>query len=288
MDSTTEELKTVLGISTEPNQRLSINGMYNANYNLYADDYQDFTVELKVVNIKTGEISEVGNHTLDGFGKPVPVMVFKTEKPTLAGGTAVVYSLELMMSLVSLDDEALRLAFVVKASHAGQTIKMICNNETSYEPCFDAPAGLTGFTKANGDFAANIMICNDYVISVGSYITRNIWKDYTDTDMNYPASKLTGKVQEIGEISDFSSYCVDDNGKARPTLIAPGMGVISGASNYAKDLCMEGAPGVVNPEMDLTYLCSCVEKFDHKNWYVIDEGTSMSTPVVTGIVALWL
>ena len=288
MNSTTEELKTVLGISTEPDQSLSIKGTYNANYNLYADDYQDFTVELKVVNIVTGEISEVGNHTLDALGMPAPVMVFKTEQPTLAGGTAVVYSLELMMSGVSLDDEALRLAFVVKASHAGQTIKMICNNETSYEPCFYAPTGLTDFTNANGEFAANIMICNDYVISVGSYITRNTWKDYTNTDRNYLVSGVTGKVQEIGEISDFSSYCVDDNGKARPTLIAPGMGLLSGASNYAEDLFKEGAPGVVNPEKDLTYLCSCVEKFDRKNWYEIEQGTSMSTPVVTGIVALWM
>lgn len=192
------------------------------------------------------------------------------------------------MTGISLDDEDLRLAFVVKANHAGQTIKMICNNDTSYEPCFDAPPGLTDFTKGNGDFAANVMMCNDYVISVGSYITRNTWKDYTNTERNYPASKLTGKVREIGEISDFSSYCVDDNGKARPTLIAPGMGIISGASNYAMDLFKEGAPGVVNPEGNLTNLCSCVEKFGRKNWYVIEQGTSMSTPVVTGIVALWL
>ena len=127
------------------------------------------------------------------------------------------------------------------------------------------------------------------VIDAGiDYITRNTWKDYTNTDRNYLVSGVTGKVQEIGEISDFSSYCVDDNGKARPTLIAPGMGLLSGASNYAEDLFKEGAPGVVNPEKDLTYLCSCVEKFDRKNWYEIEQGTSMSTPVVTGIVALWM
>ena len=288
MNSTAEELKTVLGISTEPNPSLSLKGTYNANYNLYADDYQDFTVELKVINIKTGEISEVGNHTVDALGSPVPVKVLKTEVPTLAGGTAVVYSLELLMSGVSLDDEALRLAFVVKAGHAGQTIKMICGNENNYEPCFYAPTGLADFTNANGEFAANTIICSDYVISVGSYVTRNTWKDYTNTDRNYPMSRVTGKVQEIGEISDFSSYCVDDNGKARPTLIAPGMGLISGSNNYAKDHFKEGAPGDVNPDMDLTDLCLCVEKFDRKNWYELEQGTSMATPVVTGTVALWM
>ena len=288
MNSTTEELKTLLGISTEPNPSLSLKGTYNANYNLYADDYQDFTVELKVVNIKTGEISEVGNHTVDALGSPVPVKVLKTEVPTLAGGTAVVYSLELMMSGVSLDDEALRLAFVVKASHAGQTIKMICGNENSYEPCFYAPTDLTDFTNANGEFAANTIICSDYVISVGSYITRNTWKDYTNTDRHYFESKLTGKVQEIGEISDFSSYGIDDNGKARPTLLAPGQGLISGANNYDGSMFLEGAPGTIDPEKNLAELCSFVEKNGRKNWYVLEQGTSMATPVTTGIVALWL
>ena len=284
MNSTTDELKTVLGCSMDPEMLVS----YNSNYCIYADDYQDFNVDVKVVNLKTGEFSEVGTHLLDALGQPIQIILYKNNEPTVAGGTAVIYSMGLLGSGVKMDDKNYRLIFVIKAGHDGQTIKMMCSNESSYEPCFDAPAGLTGFTKANGNIAANVMICNDYVISAGSYITRNSWKDYTDTDRSYAASRLTGKVQEIGEISDFSSYCIDDNGKARPTLIAPGMGVISGACNYAQDMFMEKDPGVVNPEMELAFLCSCVEKFDRKNWYEILQGTSMSTPVVTGIVALWM
>jgi subtilisin family serine protease len=95
-------------------------------------------------------------------------------------------------------------------------------------------------------------------------------------------------VQEIGEISDFSSYGLDDNGKPRPTLLAPGMGIISAANNYDENLFLKGAPGTIDTEKDLEELCSLVEKHGRKNWYVLEQGTSMSTPVVTGIVALWM
>ena len=288
MDNTTDELKTVLGASMVPTLQFPMPVTYNTNYYLYADDYQDFSVELKVVDLKTGEISEVGNHTLDALGGTVPVFVFKENVPTCAGGTAVVYSLELMGSALQMDDSNYRLIFVVKAGHDGQTIKMNCKGNDNAEPCFDAPAGLTGFTKGNGDFTISTIVCNDNVISVGSYITRNTWKDYTNTDRNYPASKVTGKVQEIGEISDFSSYGIDDNGKARPTLIAPGQGIISGANNYDENLFLKGAPGTMNTENDLEDLCSLVEKHGRKNWYWLTQGTSMATPVVSGIVALWL
>ena len=287
-DNTTDELKTVLGAAILPQTELSVPVAYNTNYCLYADDYQDFSVELKVVNLKTGEISEVGNHTLDIFDYPTPVNVFKTELPTLAGGTAVVYSLELMMTGISMNDEDLRLAFVVKAGHAEQTIKMICSGDDNAEPCFDAPAGLAGFTKGNGDFALNTSICNDYVISVGSYITRGAWYNYNNEIARYTESGLTGKYQEIGEISDFSSYGIDDNGKARPTLLAPGHGIISGANNYDGNLFMENVPGTVDESNISTFLCSYVEKHGRKNWYVLEQGTSMATPVTSGIVALWM
>ena len=288
MDNTTDELKTVLGATSVPTQQIPLPVTYNSDYCLYATDYKDFSADVKVVNLKTGAISEVGNHAVDALGNPFQIILYKNNEPTLAGGTAVVYSMGLAGSGLQMDNSDYRLIFVVKAGHDGQTIKMICNGDIDAEPCFDAPAGLTGFTKGNGDFTISVLVCNDYVISVGSYITRNTWKDYTNTDRQYFESKLTGKVQEIGEISDFSSYGIDDNGKARPTLLAPGQGLISGANNYDGSMFLEGAPGTIDPEKNLAELCSFVEKNGRKNWYVLEQGTSMATPVTTGIVALWL
>ncbi len=288
LDTTTDELKTVLGAAMATQSDLPVPVTYNANYCLYATDYQDFSAELKVVDLNTGEISDMGNHVLDALGAPIEVSFYKDNVPTLAGGTAVVYSQVLTNSGIHLDKDNYRPIFVVKVAHDGQTIKMICSGKDNAEPCFDAPAGLTGFTKGNGDFTINTLICNDYVISVGSYITRNVWTNYKNEASWYIESKLTGMNQEIGEISDFSSYGIDGNGKARPILLAPGQGLISGANNYDESLFLKGTPGAVDESNVSTFLCSYVEKHGRKNWYLLSQGTSMSTPVTSGIVALWL
>lgn len=94
------------------------------------------------------------------------------------------------------------------------------------ELCFDAPAGLTGYTKGNGDLALSTSVCTDAAISVGAYITRTNWTNYENGMYSYLPSKVTGEKQNLGEIADFSSNGVDDNGKAHPMVIAPGMGII--------------------------------------------------------------
>ncbi len=286
-NSTTEELKTVLGTSTPSDPPLFPSGMYDAKYCLYADDYKDFSVQLKVVNLKTGAITDA--NVKDIIGNPITIE--KETRPTLAGGTAILYWLRLKGVGVFLDDADSRLAFVVKAGHDGQTIKMACDSDNNYEPCFDAPGNLAsaGFTKGNGEFTLNTSICNDYVISVGSYITRNSWTNYKGDESSYNPSKVTGQKQVIGEISDFSSYGLDDNGKPYPTLIAPGQGLISGCNNYdAENLFLANEPGTIDPKRDLSDLISYVDKHGRKNWYLLEQGTSMSAPVTTGIIALWM
>ncbi len=169
----------------------------------------------------------------------------------------------------------------------------MCDGDGYGEPCFYTPKdygydfAAAGYTKGNSDFACSTSICNDYSISVGSYITRPSWISYTGKENKYPESALTGMVQEQGEISDYSSYCVDDNGKPRPAIIAPGQGVISAINNYDVNYFKE------NGEPDTNYneyecLVNKMEKHGRDNWYALSQGTSMSAPVVTGIIALWL
>lgn len=59
MSSTSDQLKTVLGAykitSTKQPQ-------YNTNFCFYADDYKDFSITLKAVNLTTGALEDVGTH----------------------------------------------------------------------------------------------------------------------------------------------------------------------------------------------------------------------------------
>ena len=306
MNNTTDELKTVLGAASYPN---SINPLekvvYDTNYFFYADDYKDFDIELKVVNLNTGVLSDVDGQVLDNETEEViNPQIGKYSEPTAKGGTAVVYDMGFKNNPIRMKNTNCRLALVVKAKTAGQTIKMICDGEGNAEACFDAPNepdeydfAANGYTKGNGDIACCIMACDDAVISVGSYITTTQWNDYKGKLRKYPESPLTGKEQVLGEISDFSSYCIDDNGKPRPTVIAPGQGLISAASNWDKSMFKitdeGGEPGVPDEENKkkenaLMNLVTSIDKNNRKNWYLLAQGTSMSTPLAAGIVTLWM
>jgi len=253
------------------------------------------------VDIKTGEF--VGTDHLKDIGANGQVQILDAkniigynEEPTAAGGNAYEYMFNFRSHPVYLDNVDYRLVLLLKGSHDGQTIKLICNGDNSAEPCFSAPVvegGYNfrdnGYTRGNGDLTISTSICSDYIIGIGSYITRDKWTDYLGNPRKYIESAVTNKLQVVGEISDFSSYGVDDNGKPRPTAIAPGQGIISAGNNWDREIFYDNQAGVPHPSKDgSAYLCQNVEKNKRSNWYILSQGTSMACPVAAGIIALWM
>jgi subtilisin family serine protease len=109
--------------------------------------------------------------------------------------------------------------------------------------------------------------CRDEVMSVGSYNNRNYYTSYNNAvifDTSFTP----------GEISGFSSHGPTRDGRIKPDITAPGGNVI--ASGYWVR---------VNTLLNLpqwSYLVAAGGK------HVIDGGTSMASPAVAGIAALYL
>ena len=296
------ELKTVLGASKTETDRKDLPVMYSDNYYIYAEDYKEFTLSYAVVDITTGEFVGIDHLKYVDDNKQVQnldsklVMFYDDEKPTAKGGKAFIYMINFRPLPTYLDNANYRLVLLLKGSHDGQVIKMMSNGENAYEPCFSAPVvkngynfQANGYTRGNSEFAFSTSTCSDAVISIGSYITRDNWTDYLGNPRKYIESAVTNKLQVVGEISDFSSYGVDDNGKPRPTAIAPGQGIISAGNNWDREIFYDNQAGVPNPSKGgSAYLCQNVEKNKRSNWYILSQGTSMACPVAAGIIALWM
>ena len=106
------------------------------------------------------------------------------------------------------------------------------------------------------------------IISVGSYVSRT----------SYPL--LDGSERPLGGVyghrSYYSSYGVDMCGNLQPLVLAPGQSLVSALNRYQYGL----SRNVIAAEM--------IDDAGVPNWWGVKSGTSMSAPVVTGIIALWL
>ena len=129
--------------------------------------------------------------------------------------------------------------------------------------------GLPWVSKGTPQGSINDLATTDSVISVGSYNTKQYVPLRDGTEYYRYFSKPF-------EISYYSSYGPDQNGISRPDVCAPGSVVISSANRY----------DTAAPNLEYWQPSVFVDGVEYP--YCPDLGTSMSAPVVTGTIALWM
>lgn len=116
------------------------------------------------------------------------------------------------------------------------------------------------------------MACGKNIISVGSYNSRSRWPAFGGI---YTFNDLTG--MEADQISGFSSYGELVDGRKMPMITAPGCQIISSISSYSTN----NGPRQNGQSAYYTW--------NGRNYpYEGMMGTSMASPIVSGIIATWL
>lgn len=131
--------------------------------------------------------------------------------------------------------------------------------------------GSSNFTQGDSKCSINEMATGNKTISVGAYGSKKSFMGVTGTSWSANSCK-------VDDIAPFSSYGPDINGIRRPDIVGPGFSLVSSVNGY------DIATTVNNHD----YLIKEEEKNGHKYYWADMAGTSMSSPAVAGIIALWL
>lgn len=106
-------------------------------------------------------------------------------------------------------------------------------------------------------------------IAVGAYVSRTSYNDLT--------GKNYAEDWGMGELYERSGKGPTFDGRSKPDITAPGASIISSLNSFAASYAIDNKDKVYK------------ENHDGRTYYWgIGNGTSMATPVATGIIALWL
>ncbi|MBQ9418620.1 MAG: S8 family serine peptidase [Bacteroidales bacterium] len=137
--------------------------------------------------------------------------------------------------------------------------------------CTFVKAGLTGITEGNTNYTVSETGgSGNSMITVGAYTTRNSWTSRAGTPFDI-SQKAT-----VGDIAYFSSRGPRLDGHTKPDITAPGQMTIAPINRFNSSYCNSG------------YATHAMTFNGNTEYFGAMQGTSMSTPVVTGILALWL
>ncbi len=131
-------------------------------------------------------------------------------------------------------------------------------------------------TAGDGDLTIGEMGCVKSVITVGASVSRAFWKNLQNQTLYAPPNTQRGK------LASYSSRGPTLDNRVKPDIVAPG-GMIIAAQNSFDATAVPG--GGLSPLLISKYTSS---KNGRDYYDAIGQGTSLATPVVSGVVALML
>lgn len=140
------------------------------------------------------------------------------------------------------------------------------------------------YDRGTADISINNACSAENLISVGAYTIEPNITGYDGKEWK-GGTALIAKVGAANSTAAYSCYGRDDFGKAHPDVIAPGTFPVAAYNRYDKSK----ATVTDKSTWDNQYICAYLtDEENDTHLFYRNQGTSMSSPVVAGIVALWM
>lgn len=267
----------------------SASAVSNSTIDIWSSDSKPVAVSIRCVNRSTGGVSYtftveptadtkfIGGSNYTNYSNVFYDKALDTAfgSSALIGYSAAVNALnnryEVLLSITlgqGAGGSAVSPALVVEGE-AGVTVNAYTNGLALRSN------GISGYLDGNPDASISDLACGDNVLVVGSYTNR--------TQVPTLGGIGTYNAKE-GDISSFSSYGKTFGGRQLPDIAGPGEGMVSSYSYYYTQKVL-----AANPNLTAKSISSAIYEHDGRASYWYDmSGTSMSSPFVAGVMALWL
>lgn len=136
--------------------------------------------------------------------------------------------------------------------------------------------GIAGASAGNSDYTISEMACTKSAITVGAYASKVTYTTIAGAPMSY------NSYVNVNKLVPFSSHGPTTDQRTKPDITAPGLTISSAVNVYDTSYTATGSSkssvveSVLNPLNGKTY------------YYAELSGTSMSSPMAAGIIALML
>lgn len=227
-----------------------------------------FQAGLAVVNTTTGEFADAGNFYVSSSSYYESESQFNNmlQMQVYASGTYAYnqrQNMTMSIAYAYAADTTYRVCLVIECDQPA-TVHAWGNNATFVNSGFNVvQAGNTDYTV--GEIGGT----GHHMVSVGAYTTRVSW-----TALGGGTYTATGAIN--GHLADFSSHGPLLDGRVKPDIAAPGQFIIAPINRFNT--------AIVNS----AYCVTSATINGTTEYYGAFQGTSMSSPMVAGIMALWL
>lgn len=263
------ELKTLIQIPTS--------GSKNTALDIWGNSGSEFTIQMVITDAK-GKIVErsqevnssetesvlksFNDEYTDAYCRIYPSKEPDTDAPNIY----------VECYITSLGDTR-NFGIVIKGSD-GNSINMWNLSQNNF-----VSGGFRGWVNGDNSMTAGeIGGTSKSIISVGSYNSRYTFPIWSEPGSSYGIEGYGPDELPLNKPSMFTSCGPTVDGRMKPEVLAPGAFLVSGMNGYSSDAT--------------TYASQMIGRtLDSKgkaHYYYLSLGTSMSAPVVTGSLALWL